>query len=425
MMTKLQEWKISPSRKPLLLTWARQVGKTFILKEFWKESYTNTLYINFENAPQGILQLFEGELNPQNIITNLEIYFKQEIIPEQTLLIFDEIQSCPKALTSLKYFQESLNHYHIIASWSLLGITLHQKTSFPVWKVDFLHLDPMDFEEFLLANHEERLINLYKNNPQQVFDDTLYEYFKQYLFIGWMPEVVQSRIVEKNVEKIDTIQANILQAYRYDFSKHMDPYMTRRLTQIRESIPRQFAKENDKFIRWILKEWARAKEYEIALQWLVDSGLVRKVNRVQRRDKVPLLAYQEESAFKLYFLDVGLLRKLAEIPSSLLMNKTALFNEYHGLFAEQFVLQNLWEYHLFYWTSWANAEVDFVFQKDDKIIPIEVKSGENVKAKSLKIYREKYQPEISIRFSLLKFIHQEWLINIPLYLIFCFKNLIS
>lgn len=425
MMIKLQEWKISSSRKPLLLTWARQVWKTFILKEFWKESYDSTLYINFENAPQGILQLFEVELNPQNIITNLEIYFKQEIIPGQTLLIFDEIQSCPKALTSLKYFQESLNTYHVIASWSLLGITLHQETSFPVWKVDFLHLDPMDFEEFLLANHEERLLNLYKNNPQQVFDDTLYEYFKQYLFVGWMPEVVQSRIVEKNVEKIDTLQANILQAYRYDFSKHTDPYMTRRLTQIRESIPRQFAKENDKFIRWILKEWARAKEYEIALQWLVDSGLVRKVNRIQRWDKIPLLAYQEESAFKLYFLDVGLLRKLAEIPSSLLMNKTTLFNEYHGLFAEQFVLQNLWEYHLFYWTSCANAEVDFVFQKDNKILPIEVKSWENVKAKSLKIYREKYQPVISIRFSLLKFIHQDWLINIPLYLIFCFKNLIS
>ena len=420
---KLKNWKISKTRKPLLITWARQVGKTFLIKQFGNECYSNQIYLNFENAPTEITQLFVDELNPKKILTNLEIYFKQEIIPWKTLIIFDEIQSNPRVLTSLKYFNELAWKYHIIASGSLLWIALHKETSFPVWKIEFLHLEPMDFEEFLLANGEEKLIKSCKKELNQNFNDKLYEYMKQYLFTGWMPEIVQSWITEQDVEKVDLLQWNILQSYKYDFSKHTTEQMTKRLTQIWESIPLQFAKENDKFIRWIIREWARAKDYEIALQRLEDSGLVRKVNRVKRWDKLPLLAYQEESIFKLYFLDIWLLRKLTDIPSQVLMNKSTIFDEYNWLFAEQFVLQNLWKYKFFYWTSNANAEVDFISQIDEYIIPFEVKSGKNTKSKSLKIYREKYNPKKSIRFSLLDYIEQEWLINIPLYLIFCFDEI--
>ena len=420
---KLKNWKISKTRKPLLITWARQVGKTFLIKQFGNECYSNQIYLNFENAPTEITQLFVDELNPKKILTNLEIYFKQEIIPWKTLIIFDEIQSNPRVLTSLKYFNELAWEYHIIASGSLLWITLHKETSFPVWKIEFLHLEPMDFEEFLLANGEEKLIKSCKKELNQNFNDKLYEYMKQYLFTGWMPEIVQSWITEQDVEKVDLLQWNILQSYKYDFSKHTTEQMTKRLTQIWESIPLQFAKENDKFIRWIIREWARAKDYEIALQRLEDSGLVRKVNRVKRWDKLPLLAYQEESIFKLYFLDIWLLRKLTDIPSQVLMNKSTIFDEYNWLFAEQFVLQNLWKYKFFYWTSNANAEVDFISQINEYIIPFEVKSGKNTKSKSLKIYREKYNPKKSIRFSLLDYIEQEWLINIPLYLIFCFDEI--
>jgi len=420
---KLKNWKISKTRKPLLITWARQVGKTFLIKQFGNECYSNQIYLNFENAPTEITQLFVDELNPKKILTNLEIYFKQEIIPWKTLIIFDEIQSNPRVLTSLKYFNELAWEYHIIASGSLLWIALHKETSFPVWKIEFLHLEPMDFEEFLLANGEEKLIKSCKKELNQNFNDKLYEYMKQYLFTGWMPEIVQSWITEQDVEKVDLLQWNILQSYKYDFSKYTTEQMTKRLTQIWESIPLQFAKENDKFIRWIIREWARAKDYEIALQRLEDSGLVRKVNRVKRWDKLPLLAYQEESIFKLYFLDIWLLRKLTDIPSQVLMNKSTIFDEYNWLFAEQFVLQNLWKYKFFYWTSNANAEVDFISQIDEYIIPFEVKSGKNTKSKSLKIYREKYNPKKSIRFSLLDYIEQEWLINIPLYLIFCFDEI--
>ena len=421
---QLKKWKNSKIRKPLLLTWARQVWKTFLLRQFGRECYSNQIYLNFENAPLELLQLFEDEINPQKILTNLEIYFKQEIAPWKTLIIFDEIQSNPRALTSLKYFNELAGEYHILASGSLLWIALHKETSFPVWKIEFLHLEPMDFEEFLLANWEGKLVNLYKEDLNQKFDDKLYEYMKQYLLVGWMPEVVQSRITEQDVEKVDLLQWNILQSYRYGFSKHTTDQMTKRLTQIWESIPLQFAKENDKFVWWILRQWARAKEYEIALQWLVDSGLVRKVNRVKRWDKLPLLAYQEDSAFKLYFLDVGLLRKLADIPGRVLLNKSAIFDEYNGLFAEQFILQNMWKYKLFYWTSNANAEVDFISQIGEYIIPFEVKSWENTKSKSLKIYRDKYNPHKSIRFSLLKYVEQDWLVNIPLYLVFCFDEIL-
>lgn len=422
---QLKKWKDSKTRKPLLLTWARQVGKTFLIKQFGNECYSNQIYLNFENAPIEITQLFDDELNPQKILTNLEIYFKQEITPWKTLIIFDEIQSNPRALTSLKYFQELAWEHHIIASGSLLWIALHKETSFPVWKIEFLHLEPMNFEEFLLANGEERLIKSCKKELNQNFNNKLYEYMKQYLFVGWMPEIVQSRITEQDIEKVDLLQWNILQSYKYDFSKHTTEQMTKRLTQIWESIPLQFAKENDKFIRWVIREWTRAKDYEIALQWLEDSGLVRKINRVKRWDKLPLLAYQEESIFKLYFLDVWLLRKLANIPSQVLMNKSAIFDEYNWLFAEQFVLQNMGKYKFFYWTSNANAEIDFISQINENIIPFEVKSGKNTKSKSLKIYREKYNPKISIRFSLLDYIEQDWLKNIPLFLIFCFEEIIK
>lgn len=421
----LKQWKESQQRKPLLLIGARQVWKTFLLKEFWKQYYKNTIYINFENIASEVSQLFDKEIDPKKILLNLEIYFNEKIIPGETLIIFDEIQDKPRVLTSLKYFCELANEYHIVASWSLLGTALHLGTSFPTWKVDIQYLYPLDFEEFLLANNEDKLIQLYKINQNDTFNEKLYEYFKYYLYVWWMPEIVFSRITEHNFEIIDSLQWSLLQSYRYDFSKHTDITLTKKITQIWESIPLQFAKENDKFIWGVLREWARAKEYEIALQWLCDSGLVRKVTRVKRWDKIPLSAYKEEDAFKLYFLDVWLLRNMANIPWSVLLNKNSIFDEFNGLIAEQFVLQNMDKYHCFYWTSWANAEVDFVTQINDKVIPIEVKSWENTKSKSLRIYREKYSPDLSIRYSLLNLKEQDWLVNIPLYLIFCLDEILK
>jgi predicted AAA+ superfamily ATPase len=289
----------------------------------------------------------------------------------------------------------------------LLGVALHAGTSFPVGQVEFLHLEPLDFEEFLLANGEGKLVELYKADPKQIFDQTLSEYLKYYFFTGGMPAVVQSWITEKNVEKVETLQEEILRSYLFDFSKHTDSAITRKINQIRKAIPKQFAKENDKFMRGLVREGARAREYELALQWIIDSGVGRKVPRVKRGDKLPLLAYKEDSAFKLYFLDVGLLRKLANIPSKVVLGKEAIFYEFNGMLAEQFVLQNMADYQLFYRTSGANAEVDFVVQFEDSILPIEVKSGENTQSKSLKVYREKYQPKMSIRFSLKKYIVQD------------------
>jgi len=421
---QLVEWKEDKQRKPLLLEGARQTGKTYILQHFGKEHFKNVAYINMENASDELKQIFDGSINPQRIVQQLEIIFGFAILPETTLLIFDEVQEIPRALTSLKYFYEDAPEYNVVASGSLLGIFLHPGTSFPVGKVDFMKMQPMDFEEFLIANGEQRLVDFARENVNDLafLSEKLYDYFKYYLVTGGMPEVVQSWITEKNIEKVDKIQDTILQTYIRDFSKHAKESDCIRIKQIFDSLPDQFAKQNDKFIYGVVREGARAREYELAIEWLLAAGIVHRVNHVKCGDKLPLRAYSERNSFKLYFIDAGLFRHFAKIPTAVVLNKSTIFNEFNGLLVEQYVLQELNKYELFYWTSGAQAEVDFVTQIDSKIIPIEVKSGLNEKAQSLKVYRKKYSPELSIRFSLLPFKNDNGLINIPLYYSFLFPE---
>jgi predicted AAA+ superfamily ATPase len=422
---QLIEWKQDKVRKPLILEGARQTGKTYLLQQFGKEHYSNVAYINMENAPEKLVELFEGSINPERIVTQLELLFGFDIKPSDTLIIFDEVQEIPRALTSLKYFCEDAPEYHIVASGSLLGIFLHTGTSFPVGKVDFLKMQPMDFEEFLIANGEEKLLAHLKANIENTgfFTEKLYDYFKYYLLTGGMPEVVQSWITEKNIEKVEKIQDSIIQTYLHDFSKHIPKNEAIRVKQIFDSLPKQFAKNNDKFVYGVVKQGARAREYELAIEWLIAAGIVRRVQAVKCGDKLPFKAYAEPSAFKLYFVDVGLFRRFAGISSEVILDKSAIFDEYNGLLGEQFVLQQLYNFDMYFWTSGATAEIDFVTQIRSKILPIEVKSGSNVKAQSLKVYRERYKPELAIRFSLLPYEYNNGLLNIPLYYCFLFDEL--
>ena len=421
---QLIDWKHDKYRKPLILEGARQTGKTYILQQFGKEHYKNVAYINMENASDELKQIFDGSISPKRIVQQLEIMFGFSISPTETLLIFDEVQEVPRALTSLKYFCEDAPEYNLVASGSLLGIFLHPGTSFPVGKVDFLKMQPMDFEEFLIANDEQRLIDFARENINDLafLTEKLYDYFKFYLVTGGMPEVVQSWIIEKNIEKVEKKQDAILRTYIRDFSKHAIEAESIRIKQVFDSLPNQFAKRNDKFIYGVVREGARAREYELAIEWLLAAGIVRRVNLVKCGDKLPLRAYSQRNSFKLYFIDVGLFRRFAKIPTAVILDKTAIFDEFNGLLAEQYVLQELNRYEFFYWTSGAQAEVDFVTQLDSKIVPIEVKSGLNVKARSLKVYRENYNPELSIRFSLLPLKENNGLLNIPLYYSFLFPN---
>ncbi|MDR1975316.1 MAG: AAA family ATPase [Bacteroidales bacterium] len=426
LMSELIKWKDRSGRKPLLLEGARQVGKTWLLKEFGKRCFKNVAYINFQNPSQEIIDLFSGSIEPKRIITTLELLLNMKISPSETLLIFDEAQEVPRVLTSLKYFCEDAPEYHIATAGSLLGIFLHRDISFPVGKVNTLKLEPMDFEEFLWANERENIVTFLKSNPfETTFNEVLSDLFKQYLYIGGMPEVVADWIENKDVIKANEIQREILSNYRKDFIKHTDNTTAVRIRQVFDSLPVQFAKNNDKFLYGTIKSGARAREYEMAIEWLIDAGIVRRTNRVNRGDKIPLKSYVDITAFKLYFVDVGLFRHLAEIPFEVIADKTAIFDEFNGLVAEQFVLQQLSKHTLFYWTGSEESEVDFVMQYHSDIVPIEVKSGTNVKAKSLKIFREKYTPKISVRFSLKNTRLDNDLLNISLFSVFLYENILD
>ncbi|MDR1119474.1 MAG: AAA family ATPase [Dysgonamonadaceae bacterium] len=426
LMSELIKWKDRKGRKPLLLEGARQVGKTYLLKDFGKRYFNDVAYVNFQNPSQELVELFNGSISPERIITMLELMLNMKISPSETLLIFDEVQEVPRALTSLKYFCEDAPEYHIATAGSLLGIFLHKDTSFPVGKVNTLKLEPMNFEEFLWANERENIVTFLKSNPfETTFNEILSDLFKQYLYIGGMPEAVADWIENKDVTKLNEIQEEILSNYRKDFIKHTDNTTAVRIRQLFDSLPAQFAKKNDKFLYGTIKEGARAREYEMAIEWLIDAGIVRRVNQVSCGNKIPLKSYTEFSAFKLYFVDVGLFRFLAEIPFEVIADKTAIFDEFNGLIAEQFVLQQLAEHTLYYWTSGEKSEVDFVMQFGSEIVPIEVKSGENVKAKSLKIFREKYAPKISVRFSLKNTRLDNDMLNISLFNSFLCENLLD
>ena len=330
---ELQQWKDNLDRKPLILEGARQVGKTYLLQKFGQENYRNTIYLNLENASSDIVALFDGELKPKRIIANLEIYFGEQILPGESLIVFDEVQEVPRALTALKYFHELAPGFHVVAAGSLLGLYLHSGTSFPVGKVDFLHLEPMNFDEFLIASGERQLITQIKNSHKIVFPEKLKDYFQYYLVTGGMPEVVASWVNEHNIEKVEKIQDTILSSYLRDFSQHADTSTAMKIRQVWGSLTSQFAKENDTFLWGVVKKGARTREYEIAVQWLVDSGIVRRVERVKLGNKLPMRAYQDSSAFKLYFVDVGLFRRLAQVPTAVVLEKNAIFNEFNGLIA--------------------------------------------------------------------------------------------
>ncbi|MDR1518188.1 MAG: AAA family ATPase [Dysgonamonadaceae bacterium] len=422
-INQLIDWKRDKRRKPLILEGARQTGKTYILQQFGKEHYKNVAYLNMGNASDELKQIFAGSISPKRIVQQLELKFGFAILPEKTLLIFDEVQEIPRALTSLISFCEDAPQYNVVASGSLLDIFLHPNTSFPMKKVDFLKMQPMDFEEFLIANGEQRLVDFaYKNaNDLNFSTEKLYDYFKYYLVTGGMPEVVQSWITDQNIEKVEKIQDSILQTYIRDFSKHAKEPESTRIKQVFDSLPKQFAKKNDKFLYGAIREGARAREYKLAIEWLTAAGIARRVNLVKCGNRLPLRSYSEGNSFKLYFIDVGLFRHFAKIPTAVVLDKTAIFDEFNGLLAEQYVLQELSGHELFYWASGAQSKVDFVAQMDCKIVPIEVKSGLNVKAQSLKVYRKKYDPELSIRFSLQPFENNNGMLNIPLYYSFLFN----
>ncbi len=417
---KLVEWKESFNRKPLIIRGARQVGKTWLMKEFGKKYYEKCAYINFDDNTR-MMHLFEENIDIDKIIQGLKIESGVNIEPENTLIILDEIQETPKALKALKYFYENAQEYHIIAAGSLLGVALHEGTSFPVGKVDFINLTPLSFLEFLEALGQGSLVNLLKNNEFDlisVFSSKLKEYLKIYYYVGGMPEAVNSYIKNKDLIEVRQIQEKLLFAYEQDFSKHAPNNIVPRIRQLWNNIPTQLAKENKKFIYGLIREGARAREYENALSWLIDCGLVYQVNRVNT-SKIPLSAYQDFNAFKLYLLDTGLLSAMAGLDARTILEGNEIFEEFKGSLTEQYVLCQLkqcTELNIFYWSAeGGTSELDFITQIGHNNVPIEVKANENLQAKSLKIFVNKYNTKVNVRTSMSDYRKEEWLINIPLY----------
>lgn len=422
-------WKNSKNKQPLIIRGARQVGKTWLMKEFGKTNYKNVAYVHFDNNSR-MEELFKGDLVPSKIIEGLQIETGIKIEPRETLIIFDEIQEVPRALTSLKYFQEEAPEYDIIAAGSLLGVALHNGTSFPVGKVQFLDLYPLNYKEFLKALGEEKLLQLLEKKDFElikVFKTKFIETLKQYYFVGGMPEAVNNFVQNKDYKEVREIQNKILYSYEQDFSKHAPNDIVPKLRLLWNNIPSQLEKENKKFIYGLIRQGARAREFELAMMWLIDCGLVYSVSRVSKPD-LPLAAYQDFNSFKLFILDTGLLGAMTGINEKTLLEGNSIFTEFKGALTEQFVLQQLKsmkDISIFYWSAEkSTAEIDFIIQNENKIIPIEVKAEENLQAKSLKTFYEKYNNSNCIRTSMSDYREQGWLKNIPLYYINELLNLI-
>ena len=417
---KLKKWKQSKHRKPLIIEGARQVGKTWLMKEFGRQEYQDTIYINFDSNSR-MAELFAADLDVERLIMGLELHIGHKIDSDKSLLIFDEVQEVPRALASLNYFYENAPQYHIICAGSLLGIALHQGTSFPVGKVDFLKLYPLSFKEFLMAIDKERFAELLDSQDFQMitsFKQMYIEALKQYYFVGGMPEAVQSFAEDRDFNEVHEIQKRILAAYEQDFSKHAPNEIVPRLRMLWNSIPSQLAKENKKFIYGLIREGARAKDYETAIMWLCDCGLVHKVSRVNTVG-LPLRAYEDLKAFKLFVVDVGLLGCMAGLRPRTLLDGNDLFVEFKGALTEQYVCQQLKtieDLDIYYYTNdRGSCEVDFIVDTGEGIVPVEVKAEVNLRAKSLKTYREKFSPEVSIRTSMADYKKEEGLVNLPLY----------
>lgn len=413
-------WKNAKNRKPLIIQGARQVGKTWLMKTFGKEEFEQVVYLNFESS-QRLKNIFSVDFNIDRILSIIEIESSQKINPESTLLLFDEIQEADKGLTALKYFYEQAPQYYIIAAGSLLGVSLQKSSAFPVGKVDFLQLFPLSFFEFLENSGEKNLLEQLENKNWSVlspFHTKLVDIVRLYYFIGGMPEVVAEYIETKNLETVRALQKKIVLGYENDFAKYAPNEIVPKIRLVWHSIISQLAKENRKFIYGQIKKGARAKDFETAINWLVDAGLILKVNRVEKPE-LPLNAYTDYDAFKLFLVDIGLLNAIADLDPKILLNKNAILTEYKGALTEQFVCQQLKiKKELYYWTAEnATAEIDFMIQHQHQIIPIEVKAEENLKAKSLKVYTDRYTPQTAIRTSMNMFREEEWLINVPLYAI--------
>lgn len=421
-MENLLAWKQSRRRKPLIIEGARQVGKTWLMKEFGRQAYADTVYINFDSNAR-MAELFASDLDTKRLVLGLELYAGRKIDPENALLIFDEVQEVPRALAALKYFCEDAPQYHIVCAGSLLGIALHRGTSFPVGKVDFLKLYPLSFQEFLMAIGKQQFSELLDQQDFSMitsFRETYADALKQYYFVGGMPEAVESFAENQDFNEVRQIQKRILAAYEQDFSKHAPNEVVPRLRMLWNSIPAQLAKENKKFIYGLVREGARAKDYETALLWLSDCGLVHRVSRVNAPG-IPLRAYEDMKAFKLFVLDVGLLGCMTGLHQRTLLDGNALFVEFKGALTEQYVcqqLKTLADLELCYYTNdRGSCEVDFVVDTGGRVMPLEVKAETNLRAKSLKTYREKFSPELAIRTSMADYRKENGLVNLPLYAI--------
>lgn len=421
LFTKLERWMNKKNRKPLIIQGARQVGKTWIMKEFGARFYENTVYINFDNN-KAMKDVFDLDFDLKRILSAIKIEYGKSFQAENTLIIFDEIQEAPKALASLKYFYENAPQYSIIAAGSLLGVALHQGTFFPVGKVDFLKLCPMSFNEFILAVGEKGLHEALRSQDYELINAYAGKYtdlLKKYYYVGGMPEVVQTYIDSDDLFEVREIQNNLLQYYEEDFSKHAPKEVVPRIMMVWNSIPSQLAKENRKFMYGALREGARAKDFELAIQWLEDAGLILKSYRVSKPD-IPLIAYMEMNSFKMFMFDVGLLTAKVGLSARLLLEGSRIFEEFKGALTEQYVAQELHAagYPLYYFaTARSTGEIDFMLQGDLDSVPIEVKAEQNLRARSLRAFCDKYKPGMAIRSSMSNYKQEDWLTNVPLYML--------
>jgi len=426
---KLLDWKNHKNRKPLLLQGARQVGKTYILKEFGKMEYNNLAYFNFEQT-QELASLFQSTLDTEILIESLSAFIGRKIEPETTLIFFDEIQACPRAITSLKYFCEQVPNYHLAGAGSLLGVSVGKTSSFPVGKVNFMTLFSMSFFEYLKVINEEILLKQlqekkYFTSIPEIIHEKILRHYKFYLFLGGMPEVIQNYIKNRDIKAVRLIQKEILRSYENDFSKYSSSHEAIRISEIWRSIPLILAKENKKFKYSDVRKGGRASWFESALEWLQKAGLIH-ISYNLKTPKYPLMGYADQSKFKVYLHDTGLLGALLNVSSNIIVTSDKLFTEYFGAFVENFVASELIKNgieNLFYWTTKWEAEVDFIISKNENILPLEVKSGMSRKTKSLRVYSQKYHPEKIYRTSPRNFTIDDDLINLPLYAISRFPEL--
>lgn len=419
-MKSLIEWKNSARRKPLIIRGARQVGKTWLMKEFGRTEFEKTAYVNFDNNSR-MRSVFEGDLDIERIILAVSAETGVSIDVKNTLLIFDEIQEVPRALTSLKYFNENAPEYAIVAAGSLLGVAMHEGTSFPVGKVSFLDLYPLNYKEFLCALGEERFCEMLGDGDTDMiraFKSKYIERLKEYYFVGGMPEAVQAFAERKDYNEVRQIQTDLINYYQQDFSKHAPNTVVPRLNMVWSSIPMQLAKENKKFIYGQVRAGARAKDFELAIQWLEDCGLIHKVYRITKPG-LPLKAYMDFNAFKMYLLDVGLLGAMSELNARVIIDGNRIFTEFKGALTEQYILQQLiseLSVHPYYYSAEnSRREIDFILQGAETVIPVEVKAEENLQAKSLKSYCAKYNPDYAVRTSMSDYREEDWMTNVPLY----------